>query len=209
MAEFECRFADKVSDALPDEEDQTEFFERMTSGKFTPRLLKEQYSSLLRMGPMSQVMSMLPGPAQQLMPEGKEAESQAKVKRMLTMLDSMREWELDCQDPKQLAQPQRLERIARGSGRGVREALELVEEFKRMSHVMSQMKNLKMPKKSSIQSMQNQTSNAQQLAKALPQGMLQQIGGQQGLQQMLKQLEGSSKDPTKLLSQLQQQQQQW
>ena len=36
-----------------------------------------------------QVMSMIPGFNQELMPKGREKESQAKVKKFMTMMDSM------------------------------------------------------------------------------------------------------------------------
>ena len=194
-------FADKVSEAMPEEEQQ-EFMERMTSGIFTPRLLKEQYSSLMRMGSMSQMMSLLPGAASQLMPEGQDQQSQQKIKKMLTMLDSMSEKELDTSDIRVLAQPHRVERIAKGSGQTAVDAIQLLEEYKRMAGVMSKMKNLKLPKKGSA-TPQIQSQNAQQIAKALPQSMLQQVGGEKGLQQMLKQLEGSGTDPSQLLAQMQ------
>jgi signal recognition particle subunit SRP54 len=184
------------------EEEQQEFMERMTSGIFTPRLLKEQYSSLMRMGSMSQMMSLLPGAASQLMPEGQDQQSQQKIKKMLTMLDSMSEKELDTSDIRVLAQPHRVERIAKGSGQTAVDAIQLLEEYKRMAGVMSKMKNLKLPKKGSA-TPQIQSQNAQQIAKALPQSMLQQVGGEKGLQQMLKQLEGSGSDPSQLLAQMQ------
>ncbi len=36
-----------------------------------------------------QVMSMIPGFSQELMPKGRENESQAKIKKFMTMMDSM------------------------------------------------------------------------------------------------------------------------
>lgn len=224
-------FADKVSEAMPEEE-QHDFIDRMTKSTFTPRLLKEQYTSLMRMGSMSQMMSLLPGAANQLMPEGQDEESQQKIKKMLTMLDSMSDKELDTSEMNYLAQPHRVERIAKGSGHTVPDAIQLLEEYNRMASVMGKMKNLKLPKKGS-QTPQMQSQNAQQIAKALPSSMLQQVGGayyvaycsskyvehfvagtsvlhpacfhagERGLQAMLKQLEGSGTDPSQLLSQIQ------
>lgn len=38
---------------------------------------------------MWQVMAMIPGMSQELMPKGREKESQAKIKKFMTMMDSM------------------------------------------------------------------------------------------------------------------------
>lgn len=41
------------------------------------------------MGPLSQMMSMLPGIDTSMMPKGKEKEGVAQIKRFITMMDSM------------------------------------------------------------------------------------------------------------------------
>ncbi|PNY00615.1 signal recognition particle 54 kDa protein 2-like [Trifolium pratense] len=76
------------------------------------------------------VFSMLPGFSAELMPKGREKESQMKVKQ------------LDSSSPK-LMNESRMMRIARGSGYQVREVLEMVEEYKRLANIW---KRFKMPK---------------------------------------------------------------
>uniref|UniRef100_A0A0E0MLS1 Signal recognition particle SRP54 subunit M-domain domain-containing protein n=1 Tax=Oryza punctata TaxID=4537 RepID=A0A0E0MLS1_ORYPU len=49
----------------------------------------EQFQNILKMGPIGQVFSKLPGFGSELMPKGHEKESQAKIKRYMTMMDSM------------------------------------------------------------------------------------------------------------------------
>ena len=49
-----------------------------------------------------QVMGMIPGFSNALMPPGHEKESQAKIKRFMTIMDSMTDKELDSVDPKLL-----------------------------------------------------------------------------------------------------------
>ncbi|GAB2253614.1 hypothetical protein Droror1_Dr00006461 [Drosera rotundifolia] len=48
----------------------------------------------------TKVFSMLPGFSSELMPKGREKESQAKLKRYMTMMDSMTNEELDSTNPK-------------------------------------------------------------------------------------------------------------
>lgn len=45
-------------------------------------------------------MSMIPGFGNALMPPGQEKESQAKIKRYMTIMDSMTDKELDSSNPK-------------------------------------------------------------------------------------------------------------
>ncbi len=47
-----------------------------------------------------QVMSMIPGFSNALMPPGHERESGAKIKRYMCIMDSMTNGELDASDPK-------------------------------------------------------------------------------------------------------------
>ncbi|KAJ0636219.1 putative signal-recognition-particle GTPase [Helianthus annuus] len=77
------------------------------------------------------VFSMLPGFSLELMPKGGDKESQAKIKRYMTMMDSMIDEELDRTNPK-LMNESRMTRMARGSGRQVRELIEMFEECKRL-----------------------------------------------------------------------------
>ena len=63
---------------------------------------------------------MLPRFSAELMPKGREKGSQAKIKRYMTMMDSMTNKELDSSNPK-LMHESRMIRIARESGRHIRE----------------------------------------------------------------------------------------
>lgn len=83
-------------------------------------------------------------------------------------------------------------RIARGSGRHIREVMDMLEEYKRLAKVWSKMKGLKIPKKGDMSNL-TRNMNAQHMGKVLPPQMLKQIGGIGGLQSLMKQM-GSTKD---------------
>ncbi|KAL6536940.1 hypothetical protein OROHE_012524 [Orobanche hederae] len=183
-------FMDKIHEVVPMDQ-QPDLLQKLSEGKFTLRIMYEQFQNILKMGPIGQVFSMLPGFSRELMPKGREKESQAKVKRYMTMMDSMTNEELDSVNPK-LMNESRIMRIARGCGRPLMDVMEMLEEFKRLANIWSKMKGLKIPKKGQMSAL-SQNMNAQNMSKVLPPHMLKQIGGIGGLQNLMKQM-GSAKD---------------
>ncbi|KAL0415365.1 UNVERIFIED_CONTAM: Signal recognition particle protein 2 [Sesamum latifolium] len=195
-------FMDKIHEVVPMDQ-QPELLQKLSEGNFTLRIMYEQFQNILKMGPIGQVFSMLPGFSQELMPKGREKESQAKIKRYMTMMDSMTNEgnpysnlqviiaELDSTNPK-LMNESRIMRIARGCGRPVRDVMEMMEEYKRLAKIWSKMKGLKIPKKGEMSAL-SRNMNAQHMSKVLPPQMLKQIGGMGGLQNLMKQM-GSAKD---------------
>ncbi|KAF3327557.1 hypothetical protein FCM35_KLT07675 [Carex littledalei] len=187
-------FMDKIHEVVPTDQ-QPELLQKLSEGTFTLRLMYEQFQNIMNMGPISQVFSMLPGFSAELMPKGHEKESQAKIKRYMTMMDSMTDAELDSTNPK-LMNESRIMRIARGSGRQVRDVMEMIEEYKRLAKVWGKMKGLKIPKKGDMSAL-SRSMNAQHMSKILPPQMLKQMGGMGGLQSLMKQMGGmggSNKD---------------
>ncbi|KAF3615117.1 Signal recognition particle 54 kDa protein 1 [Capsicum annuum] len=178
----------KIQDVVPMDQ-QPELLQKLSEGQFTLRIMYEQFQNMLKMGPLGQVFSMLPGFSAEMMPKGREKESQAKFKRYMTMMDSMTNE--GNTNPKIMTES-RIMRIARGSGRLVHEVMEMLEEYKRLAKIFSKMKGLKIPKKGDMSSL-SRNMNAQNMSKVLPPQMLKQIGGMGGLQNLMKQM-GSAKD---------------
>lgn len=183
-------FMDKIHDVVPMDQ-QPELLQKLSEGSFTLRIMYEQFQNILKMGPLNQVFSMIPGFSAELMPKGREKESQARIKKFMTMMDSMTNEELDSTNPKLISEPSRINRVARGSGRTLKEVNEMLEEFKRLAKIWSKMKGLKIPKKGDMSAMAR-NMNAQHMSKVLPPQMLKQIGGIGGLQSLMKQM--GSKD---------------
>ncbi|KAB5519976.1 hypothetical protein DKX38_024295 [Salix brachista] len=181
-------FMDKIQEVVPMDQ-QPELLQKLSEGNFTLRIMYEQFQNLLKMGPIGQVFSMLPGFSSELMPKGREKESQAKIKRYMTMMDSMTN---EGNSNPKLMNESRIMRIARGSGRSVRDVMEMLEEYKRLAKIWSKMKGLKIPKKGEMSAL-SRNMNAQHMSKVLPPQMLKQIGGMGGLQNLMKQM-GSAKD---------------
>lgn len=79
------------------------------------------------MGPMGQVMSMIPGISSNIIGKGQEQEGVARIKRFMVIMDSMTDEELDCE--KQITDSRSM-RIARGSGCTIFEIKALIEQHK-------------------------------------------------------------------------------
>ena len=98
--------------------------------------MREQFGSVLNMGPLNQVVGMIPGFNANMIPKGQEKESTDRIKKFMCMMDSMTKKELDCETP--LTEP-RVIRIARGAGANPKELLFLLAEHKRFSKMVERM----------------------------------------------------------------------
>lgn len=87
-----------VKEAIP-EDKQKKMVENIQKGEFSLRDMRDQFQSVLNMGPLNQVVSMIPGLSSNLIPKGREKESTDRIKRFLCMMDSMTDEELDSTKP--------------------------------------------------------------------------------------------------------------
>ena len=180
-------FMDKITDVIP-EDAQPELIEKLQEGSFSMRILYEQYANIMKMGPMSGLMSMIPGMAN-VMPKGAEQAGQDKMKHFMTIMDSMTDKELDSKTVKIFQEEGRTKRIAMGSGRPHREVLILLQEYARMGQMWGKMKGLKLPGKGGSLSAMSNKQNLAQMSKMLPPQLLNQMGGVGALQNLMKQIE--------------------
>ncbi|KAG0548464.1 hypothetical protein BDA96_01G169100 [Sorghum bicolor] len=146
--------------------------EELTKENFTLRALRKLFRAMLSMGPLGQLVSMIPG---LISDRFSEKEGHAKMKRYMTMMDSMTDAELDGTSTKLMNQS-RIKRVARGSGRPVRDVVDMLEEHKRMAKMMSKLPNVKRP------------NDINTLVNAIPQPLLNQFGGKFGLQSLIRQM---------------------
>jgi signal recognition particle subunit SRP54 len=104
----------------------------MMKGKFSLRDMYKQLEALNKMGPIKQIMSMLPMGNMQL-PEGVYDVTSTKMVRYRIIMDSMTGAELD--EPS-LITSSRLQRIARGAGASPEEVRELLKYYKMMQRTL-------------------------------------------------------------------------
>lgn len=65
-----------------------ELAQRLSEGKFSYRDMYEQLQNIMKMGPISKVMEMMPG-MNQILPLMKGQDGNARMKIMINILDSM------------------------------------------------------------------------------------------------------------------------
>ncbi|GAA6014083.1 hypothetical protein JCM8202_005138 [Rhodotorula sphaerocarpa] len=80
--------------AMANPERQENMMKKLEKGEFTIRDLKEQLNTVMGMGPLSKLTSMIPGMAD-MMGGGNEAEATRRMKRIAFIFDSMTAAELD------------------------------------------------------------------------------------------------------------------
>eukprot|EP01122_Echinamoeba_exundans_P011391 TRINITY_DN4519_c0_g2_i1.p1 TRINITY_DN4519_c0_g2~~TRINITY_DN4519_c0_g2_i1.p1 ORF type:complete len:455 (-),score=136.77 TRINITY_DN4519_c0_g2_i1:69-1433(-) len=150
-----------IKEAMPTPEKQEELAKRLQAGKFSLRDMYEQFQGMLKMGPLSKVMEMIPGLGEMM--QGKGDAGQQTIRAWMTIMDSMTDEELD--NPKVLNQS-RLNRVARGSGRSVAEVNELLVRYKQLEKTVEKMKGFK-----------GGRAGMNQLQNMIPPQMLKQMGG--------------------------------
>jgi signal recognition particle subunit SRP54 len=143
-------------------------------GKITLRDMYEQFEAVLKMGPLGKVMEMIPGLSN--LPQGPNGADlgQAKLKSYMTIMDSMTDEELD--DPR-IINNNRCLRIARGSGRSLRDINELLLQYKTFSKLVPTCLNPR------------GRGGIPSLAGINP-AMLKQMGGLRNMESLMRQFEG-------------------
>jgi signal recognition particle subunit SRP54 len=120
---------EKASEAIkPEDVDMN----AMMKGKFTLRDMYKQLEALNKMGPLKQIMGMLPLGNMEL-PEGVYDVTSTKMVRYRIIMDSMTPKELD--DPS-LINSSRMQRIAHGAGATPDEVRELLKYYKMMQRTL-------------------------------------------------------------------------
>ncbi|VVC42012.1 Hypothetical protein CINCED_3A000329 [Cinara cedri] len=176
-------------------EDNEELIEKIKHGQFTIRDMYEQFQNIMKMGPFSQIMGMIPGFSQDFLSKGSEMESMARLKKLMTIMDSMNDGELDHRDGAKLftKQPGRIIRVSQGSGVTEREVRELISQYTKFAGVVKKMGGIKGLFKSGDMSKNVNPSQMaklnQQITKMMDPRVLQQIGGMPGLQNVMRQLQ--------------------
>jgi len=187
---------DKVNELKLD--DNEELIEKLKHGEFTLRDMYEQFQNIMKMGPFSQIMGMIPGFSSDFMTKGNEQESMARLKKLMTIMDSMNDRELDHREGAKLFSRQtgRITRVARGSGVATRDVQELLSQYTKFAAMVKKMGGIKGLFKGgdiakNVNSVQINKLN-QQMAKMMDPRVLQQMGGISGLQGMMRQLQGAA-----------------
>ncbi|ESS11227.1 MAG: signal recognition particle subunit FFH/SRP54 (srp54) [uncultured archaeon A07HR60] len=116
--------------------------EDMLQGEFTLKDMQKQMAAMNRMGPLDQVMDMIPGLGGGMMDELPDDAMDVTQDRMRTfdvIMDSMTENELE--NPRSVGRS-RVERISRGSGADEETVQELLEQHRMMERTIKQFQGM-------------------------------------------------------------------
>mmetsp|Transcript_6424 Transcript_6424/g.8715 ORF Transcript_6424/g.8715 Transcript_6424/m.8715 type:complete len:520 (-) Transcript_6424:244-1803(-) len=167
---------------------KSEMMEHFAKGVFTLRDMYEQFQNVMKLGPLHKVMSMLPGIPQYLVKAGKEQEGANRIKRFMYMMDSMTDAELD---GKVELNDSRINRIARGSGTHPLEVKALLACHKQFEGVVNKMGKSGLMKGGDPNLMKQMMRNPkmmQQMQRNMDPNLLKQMGGANGMMNMMKQM---------------------
>ena len=138
------QLTERVERAMEETQEEDEDWdpEQLMEGEFTLKDMRKQMNAMNKMGPLSQVMDMIPGLGGGLMdklPDDAMDVTQERMRSFDLVMDSMTEAELE--NPRAIGKSQ-VERIARGSGESEETVRELLEQHKMMSRMMKQFQGM-------------------------------------------------------------------
>lgn len=118
-----------------DQEQARETAEKMLKNQFTLQDFLTQMQQIKKLGPLTQIMGMIPG-FSQYAKEIPEEQTEQQFKRIEAIIHSMTPDERREPD---ILNARRRQRIAKGSGTSVQDVNELMREFKQMQKMMQQL----------------------------------------------------------------------
>ena len=116
--------------------------ESILEGSFTLKDMQKQMEAMNNMGPLDQVMDMIPGMGGGMMdqlPDDAMDVTQERMREFNVIMDSMTDHELE--EPRSISASQ-VERIARGSGTNTERVNELLEQHKMMDRTLNQFQGM-------------------------------------------------------------------
>lgn len=126
-----------------DEKEAMKLQEKLMRNQFTLQDFLEQLQRIRKMGPIGQILGMIPGfNRMQMKNEIDQQDIEQRIRRVEAIINSMTPDERS--NPKKL-NASRKRRIAAGSGTEVRDINELLKQFRQMQKMMQQLRKGNMP----------------------------------------------------------------
>lgn len=130
------------AEAAFDEQEALKLQKKLMQNEFTLQDFLEQLQKIRKMGPLTQILSMIPG-MDRMKNEINQEEAEQRMKRVEAIINSMTAAER--RNPK-ILNASRRQRIASGSGVEVRDVNDLLKQFRDMQKLMSQIGKGRMPR---------------------------------------------------------------
>jgi len=132
----------KLEELQKEQEFKEEDLEKFLKGKFNLKDMYAQLEAMSKMGPLKQVLQMIPGMGYSL-PDDAVKVGEEKLRRYKIIMDSMTEEELEHPE---IINYSRIRRIARGSGTSTAEVRELLNQYNQMKKMFKSMDKRKLSK---------------------------------------------------------------
>lgn len=126
---------EKFKELEKEVEIKEEDIERFLRGKFTLKDMYAQLEAMRKMGPLKQILRMIPGLGYSL-PDDVISIGEERLKKFKVIMDSMTEEEL--LNP-EIINYSRIKRIARGSGTSTKDVKELLDQYRQMKKLFKSM----------------------------------------------------------------------
>ena len=133
---------EKFEELSKEQEIKEEDVEKFLRGKFNLKDMYAQLEAMSKMGPLKQILQMIPGLGYSL-PDDAVRVSEERLKKFRIIMDSMTEEELEHPD---IINYSRIRRIARGSGTSTRDVKELLNQYNQMKKFFKSMDKRKLSK---------------------------------------------------------------
>ncbi len=133
---------EKLEELKKQQEFKEEDMEKFLKGRFNLKDMYAQLEAMQNMGPLKQVLQMIPGLGYSL-PDDVVKVGEEKLERYRVIMDSMTEEELE--NP-EIINYSRIKRIARGSGTSTAEVKELLTQYNQMKKMFKSMDKRKLAK---------------------------------------------------------------
>lgn len=133
---------EKFEELQREQEFKEEDVEKFLRGKFNLKDMYAQLEAMQKMGPLKQILQMIPGLGYSL-PDEVVKVGEEKLRRYRIIMDSMTEEELENPD---IINYSRIKRIARGSGTSTREVRELLAQYNQMRKMFKNLDKRKLAK---------------------------------------------------------------
>jgi signal recognition particle subunit SRP54 len=138
------QLSERVERAMAETQEEDEDWdpEDMLQGNFTLKDMQRQMDAMNKMGPLDQVLDMIPGfggGIKDQLPDDAMDVTQDRMRRFEVVMDSMTEDELE--NPRGIGQKQ-VKRIARGSGNDEETVQELLQQHKMMERTIKQFQGM-------------------------------------------------------------------
>jgi len=130
---------EKAREAITEEEAQ-DLGKKLLKGEFNLIDLYEQMKAMSKMGPLGKVLEMVPGFGQIKLPKEALQVQEEKLKKWKYILDSCTKEELE--DPEEVIDSARVERIAKGAGVSTGEVRELIKQYRQSKKMMKTFKGM-------------------------------------------------------------------